>query len=111
MKSTVKTELKRPKFPHKNKYGNFVKLDRQNPKFSSHEYSLYAKDSLNILDCFYQKVEDVPNEDLLFYWIFLSVNQSHKSKFGKKQIFADKLRERGYKIVDCDLVKIDKKAN
>ncbi|OOF88031.1 replication initiation protein, partial [Rodentibacter ratti] len=76
-KSAVKTELKRPKFPHKNKYGKFVKLDRQNPKMSSAEYGNYAKDCLKILEDFYQNIEDVPNEDLLFYWIFLSVNESH----------------------------------
>ncbi|OOF43826.1 RepB family plasmid replication initiator protein [Rodentibacter rarus] len=108
-KSAVKTELKRPKFPHKNKYGKFVKLDRQNPKMSSAEYGNYAKDCLKILEDFYQNIEDVPNEDLLFYWIFLSVNESHKSRFGRKQIFAEKLRERGYKIIDCELVEIDKK--
>nr|CRY96225.1 hypothetical protein [uncultured prokaryote] len=108
-KSAVKTELKRPKFPHKNKYGNFVKLDRQNPKMSSAEYGNYAKDCLKILEDFYQNIEDVRSEDLLFYWIFLSVNESHKSKFGRKQIFAEKLRGRGYKIVDCELVEIDKK--
>ncbi|OOF43471.1 RepB family plasmid replication initiator protein [Rodentibacter rarus] len=108
-KSAVKTELKRPKFPHKNKYGKFVKLDRQNPKMSYAEYGNYAKDCLKILEDFYQNIEDVPNEDLLFYWIFLSVNESHKSRFGRKQIFAEKLRERGYKIIDCELVEIDKK--
>lgn len=108
-KSAVKTELKRPKFPHKNKYGKFVKIDRQNPKMSSAEYGNYAKDCLKILEDFYQDIEDVPNEDLLFYWIFLSVNESHKSRFGRKQIFAEKLRERGYKIIDCELVEIDKK--
>ena len=48
------------------------------------------------------------NEDLLFYWIFLSVNASHKSKFGTKKIFVDLLKKRGYKIVECELVKIEK---
>ncbi|MCO4339788.1 replication initiation protein, partial [Staphylococcus agnetis] len=62
-KSTVKNEQKRPPFPHKNKYGQFVKLDRQNPKNSSHEYGLYARDCLKILESFYQKIEDIPNED------------------------------------------------
>ncbi|OOF87948.1 replication initiation protein, partial [Rodentibacter ratti] len=88
-----KPTRKRSKFPHKNKYGNFVKLDRQNPKMSSAEYGNYAKDCLKILEDFYQNIEDVPNEDLLFYWIFLAVNESHKSKFGRKQIFAEKLRK------------------
>nr|CRY93667.1 hypothetical protein [uncultured prokaryote] len=104
-----KPTRKRPKFPHKNKYGKFVKLDRQNPKMSSAEYGNYAKDCLKILEDFYQNIEDVPNEDLLFYWIFLAVNESHKSRFGTKQIFAEKLREQGYKIIDCELVEIDKK--
>lgn len=105
-KSAVKSELKRPPFPHKNKYGQFVKLDRQNPKNSSHEYGLYARDCLKILESFYQKIEDVPNDDLLFYWIFLAGNSSNTSKFGSKKTFSDELKKRGYKIKDCELVKI-----
>ncbi|MFZ7224697.1 replication initiation protein [Avibacterium avium] len=105
-KSTVKNEQKRPPFPHKNKYGQFVKLDRQNPKNSSHEYGLYARDCLKILESFYQKIEDIPNEDLLFYWIFLAGNASNTSKFGSKKTFSDELKKRGYKIVECELVKI-----
>ena len=105
-KSAVKTELKRPPFPHKNKYGQFVKLDRQNPKNSSHEYGLYVRDCLKILEDFYQKIEDVPNEDLLFYWIFLTSNASNKSKLGTKKTFSDELNKRGYKIKDCALVKL-----
>lgn len=105
-KSAVKSELKRPPFPHKNKYGQFVKLDRQNPKNSSHEYGIWAKDCLKILESFYQKIEDVPNEDLLFYWIFLAGNASNTSKFGSKKTFSDELKKRGYKIKDCELVKI-----
>lgn len=97
---------KRPPFPHKNKYGQFVKLDRQNPKNSSHEYGLYARDCLKILESFYQKIEDIPNEDLLFYWIFLAGNASNTSKFGSKKIFSDELKKRGYKIKDCELEKI-----
>ena len=105
-KSAVKSELKRPPFPHKNKYGQFVKLDRQNPKNSSHEYGLYARDCLKILESFYQKIEDIPNEDLLFYWIFLAGNASNTSKFGSKKTFSDELKKRGYKIKDCELEKI-----
>ncbi|MCO4370453.1 replication initiation protein, partial [Staphylococcus agnetis] len=105
-KSTVKNEQKRPPFPHKNKYGQFVKLDRQNPKNSSHEYGLYARDCLKILESFYQKIEDIPNEDLLFYWIFLAGNASNTSKFGSKKAFSDELKKRGYKIKDCELEKI-----
>lgn len=104
--NTVKKELKRPKFPHKNKYGKFVKLDRQNPKMSNHEYGVWAKDCLKILEDFYQSLEDVPNEDLLFYWIFLAGNESNKSKLGTKKTFADELKKRGYKIKDCELEKI-----
>lgn len=106
VQSTEKTANKRPNFPHKNKYGSFVKLDTQNPKMSSHEYALYAKDCLKVLDDFYQKIEDVPPEDLRFYWVFLAVNASHKSKLGTKKTFVDELKKRGYKIVDCELVKI-----
>jgi hypothetical protein len=97
---------KRPSFPHKNKYGQFVKLERQNPKNSSHEYGLWAKDCLKILENFYKKIEDVPNEDLLFYWIFLATNSSNKSKFGTKKNFADELKKRGYKIVNCALINV-----
>ena len=53
-KNTTKTEQKRPPFPHKNKYGKFVKLDKQNPAMSSAEYGNYAKDCLAILENFYQ---------------------------------------------------------
>lgn len=106
-RNLVNTEPKRPPFPHKNKYGQFVKLDRQNPKNSSHEYGLYARDCLKILEDFYQKIEDVPNTDLLFYWIFLTGNASNRSKLGTKKTFVDELKKRGYKIVDCELVKLN----
>lgn len=98
---------KRPKFPHKNKYGQFVKLDNTNPKNSSHEYGLWAKDCLKILEDFYQNIEDVPPEDLRFYWIFLAINASNKSKLGTKKVFIDELKKRGYKLVNCELAKID----
>lgn len=104
----VNVEKKRPHFPHKNKYGKFVQLNRQDPKMSSAEYGNYAKDCLKVLDDFYSNVDEIPNEDLLFYWQFLAVNQSHKSKLGTKKTFIDKLRERGYKIVNCELVRIEK---
>jgi plasmid replication initiation protein len=97
---------KRPAFPHKNKYGKFVTLNRQDPRMSNHEYGVWAKDCLKILEDFYKKLEDVPNEDLLFYWIFLATNSSNKSKFGTKKFFADELKKRGYKIVNCELVNI-----
>jgi plasmid replication initiation protein len=97
---------KRPSFPHKNKYGKFVTLNRQDPRMSNHEYGVWAKDCLKILEDFYKKLEDVPNEDLLFYWIFLATNSSNKSKFGTKKNFADELKKRGYKIVNCELVNI-----
>lgn len=104
--SHEKLTKKRPNFPHKNKYGTFVKLDHQNPKMSSAEYGNYARDCLKALDAFYLKIEDVPTEDLRFYWIFLAVNASNKSKLGTKKIFADELKKRGYKIVNCELIKI-----
>ncbi|OOF46700.1 RepB family plasmid replication initiator protein [Rodentibacter trehalosifermentans] len=97
---------KRPAFPHKNKYGKFVTLNRQDPRMSNHEYGEWVKDSLKILEDFYKKLEDVPNEDLLFYWIFLASNESNKSKLGSKKTFSDELKKRGYKIVECELVKI-----
>ena len=46
------------------------------------------------------------NEDLLFYWIFLTGNASNKSKLGTRKTFVETLKKRGYKIVDCELVKI-----
>lgn len=97
---------KRPKFPHKNKYGKYVTLNRDDPRMSNHEYGVWAKDCLKILEDFYQKIEDVPNEDLLFYWIFLAGNASNKSKLGTKKTFVDELKKRGYKIVKCELVKL-----
>lgn len=101
-----KTVKKRPAFPHKNKYGKFVTLNRQDPRMSNHEYGVWAKDCLKILEDFYKKLEDVPNEDLLFYWIFLAGNASNKSKLGSKKTFSDELKKRGYKIVNCELVNI-----
>lgn len=97
---------KRPAFPHKNKYGKYVTLNRDDPRTSNHEYGVWAKDCLKILEDFYQKIEDVPNEDLLFYWIFLAGNASNKSKLGTKKTFVDELKKRGYKIVKCELVKL-----
>ncbi|EIG24145.1 replication initiation protein, partial [Haemophilus paraphrohaemolyticus] len=101
-KSAVKIEQKRPAFPHKNKYGKYVTLNRDDPRMSNHEYGVWAKDCLKILEDFYQKIEDVPNEDLLFYWIFLAGNASNKSKLGTKKTFVDELKKRGYKIVKCE---------
>lgn len=105
-KTDKQSIVKRPRFPHKNKYGKFVFLNRENPRDSSHEYGLWARDCLKILEDFYHKIEDVSNEDLLFYWIFLSGNQSNKSKLGTKKNFADELKNRGYKIVNCELKRL-----
>lgn len=102
----VNIENKRPPFPHKNKYGRFVKLDAQNPKMSSHEYGLWARDCLKILEDYYTDIEKVTNQDLCFYWIFLAGNDSNKSKLGTKADFLNELKKRGYKIVECELVKI-----
>ncbi|MEX4376306.1 replication initiation protein, partial [Haemophilus influenzae] len=99
---------KRPAFPHKNKYGTFVKFNAQDPKFSSHEYSVYAKDCLKILDDFYSDLADVTLEDLVLYAKFLAVNQSHKSKFGKERDIWTELKKRGYKLSQYELVEIPK---
>ena len=99
---------KRPKFPHKNKYGKFVKLDTQNPKMSSAEYGNYARDCLKILDDFYSDLADVTLEDLVLYAKFLAVNQSHKSKFGKERDIWTELKKRGYKLSQYELVEIPK---
>jgi hypothetical protein len=99
---------KRPAFPHKNKYGSFVKFNAQDPKFSSHEYSVYAKDCLKILDDFYSDLADVTLEDLILYAKFLAVNQSHKSKFGKERDIWTELKKRGYKLSQYELVEIPK---
>ena len=107
-KSAVKIEQKRPAFPHKNKYGSFVKLDAQNPKFSSHEYAIYAKDCLLKLDSFYEVIDDVPLDDLVHYAKFLAVNESHKSKFGKERDIWAELKKRGYKLSLYELVEIPK---
>jgi plasmid replication initiation protein len=109
-KNTVKTEQKRRPFPHKNKFGKFVKLDKQNPKMSSHEYGEYARVCLAQMEEDYKSfgftIGDIPAEDLLHYWIFLTGNQSNKSSFGKRSDFVNELKNRGYKIVDCELVKV-----
>lgn len=102
----AKSNQKRPKFPHKNKYGNYVKLNKQNPKMSSHECGIYARDCLEILENFYMDFGEITDNDLRNYWVFLSINQSHKSKFGNRQKFIDELKNRGYKLVDCELVKL-----
>lgn len=107
VKSTGKI-TKRPKFPHKNKYGAFVKFDATNPKFSSHEYANYANDCLKILDNFYKNITDVTLDDLVNYAKFLAVNLSHKSRLGKYQDFLTELKKRGYKLKDFELVAISK---
>lgn len=111
-KNTTKTEQKRRPFPHKNKFGKFVKLDKQNPKMSSHEYGEYARACLAQMEEDYKSfgftINDIPTEDLLHYWVFLTGNQSNKSSFGKRSDFEKELKNRGYKIVDCELVKIEK---
>ncbi|HDV0780465.1 replication initiation protein [Gallibacterium anatis] len=107
IKNTSKTEQKRPPFPHKNKYGKFVKLDKQNPGMSSAEYGNYAKDCLAILDNFYSDLDAVTLEDVRNYLVFLETNASNRSKLGKKQDFIDEIAKRGYKLVNCELVKND----
>lgn len=97
---------KRPAFPHKNKYGKFVKLDTQNPKMSNAEYGNYARDCLKILEDFYSDLADVTTEDLRHYWVFLTSNASFRSKLGKRSDFLNELQNRGYKIVNCELVKV-----
>lgn len=101
------TDVKRPPFPHKNKYGRYVHLDKQNPRNSSAEYGNYGRDCLTVLDDYYNKLEDVMLKDLRHYWIFLSVNASHKSHLGTKQDMLDELANRGYKLVNCELVKLE----
>lgn len=97
---------KRPRFPHKNKYGKFVKLDKQNPKMSNAEYGNYAKDCLKVLEDFYTKIEDVTTDDLRNYWVFLTSNASFKSKLGERSDFIDELKKRDYKLIACELVNI-----
>lgn len=97
---------KRPVFPHKNKYGRYVTLDRQNPKMSSTDYGNYARDCLKILDNFYTELTAISLEDLRNYWVFLAVNASHQSKLGKRTDFIAELKKRGYRLVDCELVEM-----
>lgn len=103
---SAEKSAKRPNFPHKNKYGSYVKFDSQNPKFSSHEYANYAKDCLKILDNFYAALVDVALEDLANYAKFLAVNSSHRTKLGKRSDFTSELKNRGYKLVNYELAKI-----
>lgn len=106
-KNVIKTEQKRPPFPHKNKYGKFVKLDKQNPAMSSAEYGNYAKDCLAILENFYSELATVTLEDLRNYCVFLETNASNRSKLGTKKDFLEELKKRGYKLVYCELVKLE----
>lgn len=106
-KKAVEVEQKRPAFPHKNKYGKFVSLNKDNPKMSNAEYGNYAKDCLKILEDFYSELADVTTEDLRNYWVFLTCNASFKSKLGKRSDFVNELQNRGYKIVDCELVRLN----
>lgn len=101
-------QARRPHFPHKNKYGKYVKFDVSNPKNSSHEFGLYAYDCLQILDGFYTEIAAVTPEDLRHYWIFLSVNSSHKSKLGKRSDFEKELKNQGYKFANGEWVKLEK---
>lgn len=111
-KNTAVIEPKRRPFPHKNAYGHFVKLNKQNPKMSSHEYGEYARACLAQMEEDYKSfnftISDIPTEDLLHYWVFLTINESNKSSFGKRSDFMSELQNRGYKIVECELVKIEK---
>jgi plasmid replication initiation protein len=107
-KIVTKIERKRPSFPHKNKYGSYVKFEATNPKFSSNEYAKYAYDCLKILDDFYNDISDVTLDDLVNYAKFLAVNQSHKSKFGKEQSILVELKKRGYKLASYELKEIPK---
>lgn len=104
----ISEKLTRRPFPHKNKFGKYVSLDREKPGNSSAEYADYAKACLAILDEDYHDIADVTPQDLCYYWIFLSVNASFRSKFGRKKFFLDTLKERGYKIDKCKLVKLEK---
>ncbi|HHE3641987.1 TPA: replication initiation protein [Pasteurella multocida] len=106
VQSSKKIANKRPNFPHKNKYGSYVKFDVNNPKFSSHEYANYAADCLKILDKFYNDISVVTLDDLANYAKFLAVNESHKSKFGKEQEIRVELKKRGYKLVNYELKEI-----
>ena len=104
----ISEKLTRRPFPHKNKFGKYVSLDREKPGNSSAEYANYAKACLAILDEDYHNIADVTPQDLCYYWVFLSVNASFRSKFGRKKFFLDTLKERGYKIDKCKLVKLEK---
>lgn len=111
LKFTIKPkkETKTIKLPNKSSFGKYAKLDRQNPAMSSAEYAIYAHACLKVLDDFYEDIDDVTNEHLRNYWVFLAVNASHKSKLGSKQKMLEELRKRGFKLIDCELVKIDEK--
>lgn len=96
---------KRPNFPPKNQFGTYVKLDRQSPKMSSSQYADYAQACLIVLDDFYQDIESVKIEDVRNYYVFLSVNASFKSKIFTKKSAYEEIQKRGYKLVNCELVK------
>ena len=103
-------DQKRPKFPTITHY-KYAKLDKQNPKMSSSDYATYSRDCLKILDDFYNDVELITTEDLRYYYIFLAVNLSHKSRLfndsanGKNAVYKE-IERRGYKLVNCELVEL-----
>ena len=99
-------DQKRPKFPPITHY-KYAKLDKQNPKMSSSDYATYSRDCLKILDDFYNDVESITIEDLRYYYIFLSVNASHRSKlFADKNAVYEEIQKRNYKLVNCELVEL-----
>lgn len=73
---------------------------------SSAEWGNYAKDCLAILESFYSDLDAVTLEDLRNYWVFLETNASFRSKLGTKQDFLDELKKRGYKLVECEVVRL-----
>lgn len=106
-KSKIQTVCK-PKFPHKNKFGNFVKFDPVNPKYSSHEFANYALACIQEMDKCYENLSEIPTEYLLHYYNKLRVNESFKCKFGRPNTIYEEIQKRGFKVVNSELVKLEK---
>lgn len=101
------TKKKRPPFPHKNKFGN-VRFNAYDPKRSNHEWGEYARACLKVLEEHYNgcSLTEIDDQDLRHYYVFM-LGCGVGSKVGKRADIIAELKNRGYKLVDSELVKIN----
>lgn len=80
-------------------------LNTQNPKLSNNACGQYFRDCAKAMDDFYNDVSEIDKDGLKHYWIFCEMT-GNRSKFGGVKFFTEQLKEKGYKIVDCELQKL-----